>query len=56
MLAGEGDLSLESWRREHRRCWTRSCAARGESWSQDQEIVLDRFVVVWPPEHADPGA
>lgn len=56
VLAGEGDLSLESWRREHRRCWTRSCAARGESWSQDQEIVLDRFVVVWPPEHADPGA
>ena len=52
---GEGDLSLESWRREHRRYWTRSCAARGESWSQDQEIVLERFVVVWPPEHADPG-
>lgn len=50
---GEEDGSLESWRREHRRYWTRSCAARGEAWSEDQEIVLERFVVVWPPEHAD---
>ncbi|WP_446740553.1 hypothetical protein [Ornithinimicrobium sp. CNJ-824] len=32
----------------------RTCAARGESWSEDQEIVLERFAVVWPPEHADP--
>ena len=53
---GEDDRTLESWRRHHRRYWTRSCAERGETWSQDQEIVLERFVVVWPPEHADdPG-
>ncbi|GGK56926.1 hypothetical protein GCM10011509_01650 [Ornithinimicrobium pekingense] len=51
---GEDDLTLESWRREHRRYWTRTCAARGESWTEDQEIVLERFTVVWPPEHADP--
>jgi uncharacterized protein YhfF len=50
---GEDDRSLESWRREHRRYWTRTCAARGVTWSEDDEIVLERFAVVWPPEHAD---
>lgn len=50
---GEDDLSLESWRREHRRYWTRGCEARGEAWSEDHEIVFERFAVVWPPEHAD---
>jgi uncharacterized protein YhfF len=50
---GEDDLSLESWRREHRRYWTRGCAARGETWTEDHEIVFERFRVVWPPEHAD---
>lgn len=50
---GEDDGSLESWRREHRRYWERVCAARGESWSEEDEIVFERFSVVWPPEHAD---
>lgn len=54
---GEDDRSLESWAREHRAYWTRTCAARGTVWSQDEEIVLERFQVVWPPELADgPGA
>ncbi len=50
---GEDDRTLESWRREHRRYWTRTAAARGAEWSEDDEIVFERFVVVWPPEHAD---
>ncbi|QBE50315.1 ASCH domain-containing protein [Leucobacter triazinivorans] len=49
----EGDGSLESWQREHRRYWTRVCAARGASWSESQEIVFEHFSVVWPPEHRD---
>lgn len=49
---GEDDRSLESWRTEHARYWTRGCAARGAVWSPDQEIVLERFTVVWPPEVA----
>ncbi|MCR8671949.1 ASCH domain-containing protein [Agrococcus sp. HG114] len=51
---GEDDRSLESWRREHRRYWTRTARARGAAWSEDDEIVFERFAVVWPPEHADP--
>ena len=50
---GEDDLTLESWQREHRRYWTRVSAAAGREWSEDDEIVFERFEVVWPPEHAD---
>lgn len=50
---GEGDLSLESWQRDHRRYWTRVSAARGREWSEEDEIVFERFAVVWPPQHAD---
>lgn len=50
---GEGDLSLECWREGHARYWTRTCAARGAVWSESDEIVFERFRVVWPPEHAD---
>jgi uncharacterized protein YhfF len=50
---GEDDRTLESWRREHSKFWTRTCAARGKVWSESDEIVLERFRVVWPPEFAD---
>lgn len=50
---GEDDRSLESWQREHRRYFTRVAEARGATWSEDEEIVFERFTVVWPPEHAD---
>ena len=50
---GEDDGSLESWQHEHRRYWTRVSAARGREWSEDDEIVFERFSVTWPPEHAD---
>ncbi|KAE8762897.1 ASCH domain-containing protein [Georgenia thermotolerans] len=50
---GEDDRSLASWSREHRRYWTRTCAAMGTTFSDDDEIVFERFQVVWPPELAD---
>jgi uncharacterized protein YhfF len=50
---GEGDRTLESWRREHRRYWTRVCAARGTTWSENDDIVLERFALVWPPDLRD---
>lgn len=49
---GEGDRSLESWRTEHRKYWLRGEAARGRTWSEDCAIVFERFLLVWPPEHA----
>jgi uncharacterized protein YhfF len=50
---GEGDLSLEYWREGHLRYWKRVCAGLGLEWSEELEIVFERFAVVWPPEHAD---
>ncbi|MBG6237875.1 uncharacterized protein YhfF [Mycetocola sp. CAN_C7] len=50
---GEDDRTLASWRREHAKYWTSTCAARGVAWSEDDEIVFERFRVVWPPEFAD---
>lgn len=50
---GEDDLTLESWQREHTRYWTRVAAARGAVWSPKDEIVFERFAVVWPPHEAD---
>jgi uncharacterized protein YhfF len=50
---GEDDLSLDSWQREHRRYWTRVSAAQGRQWAETDEIVFERFKVVWPPQYAD---
>lgn len=50
---GEDDGSVEAWKREHRRYWRRTTAARDATWSEQDEIVFERFRVVWPPEHAD---
>jgi len=50
---GEDDRTLESWQREHRKYWLRVCAARGVPWSENDDIVLERFAVVWPPEFRD---
>jgi uncharacterized protein YhfF len=49
---GEDDRSLESWRTEHRKYWRRTETARGRTWSEEDEIVFERFVPVWPPAHA----
>jgi uncharacterized protein YhfF len=50
---GEGDRSRASWLDGHERYFRRTQAARGEEWSDDLEVVFERFRVVWPPEVAD---
>lgn len=50
---GEGDRTRDDWLRGHRRYFTRTLAARGEVFSEEQEVVFERFRVVWPPEVAD---
>ncbi len=50
---GEGDRTRDDWLRGHRRYFTRTCAARGVDFSEDQEVVFERFRVVWPPEIGD---
>ena len=50
---GEDDRTLASWKDNHQRYWKRTCAARGVEWSAQQEVMFERFEVVWPPELAD---
>lgn len=47
---GEDDGSLERWRIEHRRYFTRLRQARGETFSESDEVTYEQFAVVWPPE------
>lgn len=50
---GEDERTRDGWLREHRRYFTRVAEARGESWSEDDEVVFERFAVMWPPQFAD---
>ncbi|RFU23071.1 ASCH domain-containing protein [Geodermatophilus marinus] len=50
---GEGDRTRESWLRDHTRYFRRVCAARGETWTEQHEVVFERFRLVWPPDVAD---
>jgi uncharacterized protein YhfF len=50
---GEGDRSRAWWLDAHRRFFTRTCAARGAEFTEDLEVVFERFRLVWPPDLAD---
>lgn len=49
----EGDRTRTSWLENHESYFRRGLAARGVEWSDDLEVVFERFRVVWPPEVAD---
>lgn len=40
---GEGDLSLAYWRKGHRKFFTRECREIGRSFSEEMDIVFERF-------------
>ena len=50
---GENDRTRASWLAGHLAYFTRTQHARGEVWSDELEVVFERFRVVWPPEVAD---
>ncbi len=50
---GEGDRTRAGWLAGHRAYFRRSLAGRGLQWSEDLEVVFERFHVVWPPDIAD---
>lgn len=43
----EDDRSLETWLHGHRAYWLRICDALGIDWSDDLEILFERFTVAW---------
>jgi len=46
-VEGEGDGSLDDWRREHLRFFAAELAAEGLRFSEEVRVVLERFRVVW---------
>lgn len=50
---GEGDRTLETWTADHRAYWARVAEARGATWVESEDVIFERFAVVWPPAHAD---
>ena len=46
---GEGDRSLEYWRRAHWEVFSAECASLGKQPSPDMPLICERFRVVYPP-------
>jgi uncharacterized protein YhfF/RimJ/RimL family protein N-acetyltransferase len=54
---GEGDRTLADWKAGHWSYFTRECAALGRAMSEDEEVLLERFELLYPFERArDPIA
>ncbi len=52
---GEGDRTRDTWLANHRAYFIRTQEDRGGTWSDDLDVVFERFRVVWPLEVADPA-
>ena len=50
---GEGDRSYDYWITEHRKFWRREAAREGFDYSDDLDVVCERFVLVWAPDLAE---
>ncbi len=48
-LEGEGDRSLEHWRRVHRDYFTAECEAMGVTFSETAPILCQRFRLLYAP-------
>lgn len=44
---GEGDSSLEFWRRAHKWFFTKECETIGKEFSEEMPVVCERFEVVY---------
>jgi hypothetical protein len=51
---GEGDRTRADWVVMHVRYFTARATAEGFVFDELMPAVLERFTLVWPPEHADP--
>ena len=49
-LEGEGDLSLDYWRRAHKPFFIQECERCGQSFTTEMPVVCEEFKLVWPPD------
>lgn len=47
-VEGEGDRSLDYWRRVHLEYYERECANEGSVFDPEELIVCERFRLLWP--------
>jgi uncharacterized protein YhfF len=45
---GEGDRSLDYWRRVHREVFTKECAALGKESTENMPLLCEQFRVLFP--------
>lgn len=51
---GEGDRTREDWLAMHTRYFTRRAKVEGFAFDPTMPAVFERFILVWPPQYADP--
>jgi uncharacterized protein YhfF len=49
---GEGDRTLDDWKQGHWSYFSRECESLGRAMSEDAEVCLERFELLYPFEHA----
>ena len=49
---GEGDRTLDDWKQGHWSYFSRECKLLGRQMSEDAEVCLERFELLYPFEHA----
>ena len=54
-LEGEGDLSLEFWRRVHWRYFSSVCTRIGKKPSMDMPVVCQTFALIYPTLEVEPA-
>ncbi|HCR66770.1 MAG: ASCH domain-containing protein [Oceanicaulis sp.] len=52
-VEGEGDRSYAYWITEHRKFWRREAAREGFEYSDDLDVVCERFELVWSPDQPE---
>ena len=52
-LEGEGDLSLEYWRKVHRECFKEWMEEAGRTFRENTKVVLETFKVVFSDQEPD---
>ncbi len=45
---GEGDLSLDHWRKVHRDYFQHQCSIWGIEWQESLPVVCEKFKLAWP--------
>ncbi len=52
-IEGEGDKSLNYWRKVHWKFFSMECVELGKQPSEDMHVILEQFTVIWKEQEQD---